>query len=95
VAEAAVLGAFDEAKGEHIVAVIAFKPGQQLAQAEIMAHLEKNLAKYKWPQEIVFRPELPKGPTGKILKRELRKQWDQWNRDRVRGEGEAASLAGS
>lgn len=95
VAEAAVIGAFDEAKGEHIVAVIAFKPGQQLSQAQIMAHLEENLAKYKLPQEIVFRSELPKGPTGKILKRELRNQWDQWNRDRVRAEEEPASVAGS
>jgi long-chain acyl-CoA synthetase len=93
VAEAAVIGAFDEAKGEHIVAVLALKPGQQLSEADVMAHLQKNLAKYKWPQEIVFRPELPKGPTGKILKRELRKEWDQWNRDRVRAEEDAAPVA--
>jgi long-chain acyl-CoA synthetase len=82
VAEAAVIGAFDEAKGEHIVAVVAFKPEKHLTEAQVAAHLESQLAKYKRPQEIVFRPELPKGPTGKILKRELRLQWDQWNRDR-------------
>jgi len=81
VAEAAVIGAFDEAKGEHIVAVVACKPGQHLSEQQVATHLESQLAKYKLPQEIVFRPELPKGPTGKILKRELRQQWDQWNRD--------------
>ncbi|MBX7072754.1 MAG: long-chain fatty acid--CoA ligase [Pirellulales bacterium] len=96
VAEAAVIGAFDEAKGEHIVAVVAFKPGQQLEAADVMSHLERNLAKYKRPQEIVFRAELPKGPTGKILKRELRSEWDQWNRDRVQSPGSEAEVgAGS
>jgi long-chain acyl-CoA synthetase len=94
VAEAAVIGAWDEAKGEHIVAVVATKPNQNLSAAEVMSHLEKNLAKYKRPQEIVFQPELPKGPTGKILKRELRNQWTQWNRDRVRGDHETVSAAG-
>ena len=93
VAEAAVVGAFDEAKGERVVAVIAFKPGQHLTQDEIVAHLEQNLAKYKHPQEYVFRPELPKGPTGKILKRELRHEWQQWNRDRVRDEESAQPSA--
>lgn len=92
VAEAAVIGAWDEAKGEHIVAVIAFKPNQQLGHEEIMTHLEKNLAKYKRPQELVFRPELPKGPTGKILKRELRAQWAQWNRDRAPAERETSAV---
>ncbi len=91
VAEAAVIGAWDEAKGEHIVAVIATKPNQQLSHAEVIAQLDSNLAKYKRPQEIVFRAELPKGPTGKILKRELRDQWAQWNRDRVHTDRETAS----
>lgn len=83
VAEAAVIGTFDEAKGENVIAIVACKPNQNLVAADVMAHLEKQLAKYKLPQEIVFRPELPKGPTGKILKRELRDQWTQWNRDRA------------
>lgn len=93
VAEAAVIGAWDEAKGEHIVAVISFKPGQQLSEADILDHLQKNLAKYKWPQEVVFRPELPKGPTGKILKRELRNQWTQWNRDRTKSDPHAVAAS--
>ena len=84
VAEAAVIGAFDEVKGEYIVAVIACKPDQEVTEEKVVEHLKANLAKYKLPQEYVFRAELPKGPTGKILKRELRNEWCQWNRDRVK-----------
>jgi fatty-acyl-CoA synthase len=43
-----------------------------LDQDAIETHLSQNLAKYKLPSEYVFMTELPKGPTGKILKRELR-----------------------
>lgn len=93
VAEAAIVGAFDEAKGEHIVAVIALKPGKTLGEEQIAAHLEKKLAKYKWPQQYRFMPELPKGPTGKILKREITAGLEQWNRDRARPKGAAAKTA--
>ena len=72
VAEAAVVGVQDEAKGEHVRAVISVRPGAELDQEAVEAHLSQNLAKYKLPSEYVFMGELPKGPTGKILKRELR-----------------------
>jgi long-chain acyl-CoA synthetase len=90
VAEAAVVGIFDEAKGEAVRAVVSFKPGQSLSEEAIRSHVEANLAKYKWPQDYMIVPELPKGPTGKILKREIKKNWDQWNRDRVRPDAETA-----
>ncbi|MBX3413724.1 MAG: long-chain fatty acid--CoA ligase [Pirellulales bacterium] len=93
VAEAAVIGAFDEIKGEHIVALVCCKPNQELTREALCAHLESQLAKYKLPQEYIFRAELPKGPTGKILKRELRNEWAQWNRDRVHGHGQAHETA--
>jgi len=83
VAEAAVVGVFDEAKGEVVRAVVALKPGQALPEEALRAHVEANLAKYKWPLDYLFVDELPKGPTGKILKRELRAQWAQWNKDRL------------
>ncbi len=83
VAEAAVVGVFDEAKGETVRAIIALKPGQILSEEMVMSHLDKNLAKYKLPQDVLFMDELPKGPTGKILKREIVKNWAQWNKDRV------------
>jgi long-chain acyl-CoA synthetase len=83
VAEAAVIGTFDDAKGEQIVAIVALKPDMQLTEKELHDHLTKHIAKYKLPQLYEFRAELPKGPTGKILKRNLRLGYTQWNRDRV------------
>jgi len=86
VAEAAVVGVFDEAKGETVRAVIALKPGRELSEDRVREHIDANLAKYKHPQDYMFMPELPKGPTGKILKREIIKNWAQWNKDRVKAD---------
>jgi long-chain acyl-CoA synthetase len=72
IAEAAVVGVSDEAKGEQVRAVISVRPGAELSQEEVEGHLKEQLAKYKLPTEYMFVEELPKGPTGKILKRELR-----------------------
>ncbi|MBI3737143.1 long-chain fatty acid--CoA ligase [Candidatus Sumerlaeota bacterium] len=83
VAEAAVVGVYDEAKGETVRAVVALKPGQILTEEALAAYLDSNLAKYKLPQDYLFMDELPKGPTGKILKREIIKNWAQWNKDRA------------
>jgi long-chain acyl-CoA synthetase len=74
IAEAAVVGIKDEAKGEQVRAVISVRPGAELDEDAIEKYLSQNLAKYKLPAEYVFVNELPKGPTGKILKRELRDQ---------------------
>ena len=70
--EAAVVGIQDAAKGEQVRAVISVRPGAQLDQQAVEKFLGDNLAKYKLPSEYVFMADLPKGPTGKILKRELR-----------------------
>ncbi len=91
IAEAAVIGVFDEIKGEHVRAVVAFKPGKTLSTEAIEVYLEQQLAKYKLPQEYTILPELPKGPTGKILKRELRAQHEQWNRDRAKATQQGAA----
>jgi long-chain acyl-CoA synthetase len=72
VAEAAVVGVQDDAKGEQVRAVISVRPGAALDEQQVESFLKENLAKYKLPSEYVFVTELPKGPTGKILKRELR-----------------------
>jgi long-chain acyl-CoA synthetase len=72
IAEAAVVGIKDEAKGEQVRAVISVRPGAELDESSVEQYLSQNLAKYKLPAEYVFVNELPKGPTGKILKRELR-----------------------
>jgi long-chain acyl-CoA synthetase len=72
VREAAVIGIPHEVHGEEVKAVVAFKPGASATEEEIIAHCQKHVAKYKYPRIVEIRPELPKGPTGKILKRALK-----------------------
>jgi len=72
VAEAAVVGVPHERHGEEIKAVIALKPGHQATVDDIIEHCKQNLAAYKYPRLVEVRDALPKGATGKILKRVLR-----------------------
>jgi long-chain acyl-CoA synthetase len=72
VAEAAVIGKADPKLGEEVVAVIVPKPGADADPDEIIAYCRERLAAYKYPREVRIADDLPKGPTGKILKRELR-----------------------
>jgi long-chain acyl-CoA synthetase len=72
VAEAAVIGVPHESHGEEVKAVIATKPGQTCDAETIVAYCKERLAAYKYPRIVEFRESLPKGPTGKILKRELK-----------------------
>jgi long-chain acyl-CoA synthetase len=75
VADVAVFGIPDEDWGEQIKAVVepaaGVEPGDELA-TEILAGLEGRLAKMKWPKSIDFTAELPRDPSGKLLKRRLR-----------------------
>jgi long-chain acyl-CoA synthetase len=70
--EAAVIGKPDERLGEEVVAVVALRAGQQVSAEEIIAYCRERVAAYKYPREIRFLDELPKGPSGKILKAALR-----------------------
>jgi len=70
--EAAVIGKPDERLGEEVVAVVALRPGASATAADIIAYTRERLAAYKYPREIRFMAELPKGPSGKILKAALR-----------------------
>jgi long-chain acyl-CoA synthetase len=70
--EAAVIGKPDERLGEEVVAVVVLGDGDSLSEAEIIAYCRERLAAYKCPREVRFIAELPKGPSGKILKTELR-----------------------
>ncbi|WP_329579058.1 long-chain-fatty-acid--CoA ligase [Streptomyces sp. NBC_01361] len=72
VAEAAVIGRPDETFGEEVVAVVSLTPGRQATPEELIAFCKERMAAYKYPREIRVLQELPKGPTGKILKKELR-----------------------
>jgi long-chain acyl-CoA synthetase len=71
VQEAAVIGVPDEKMGEEVGAAVVLKQGQDLTEDELRNHLKSQLAAYKYPRRIWFVDELPKGPTGKILKREI------------------------
>jgi len=57
---------------EAITAVIVPKPGVTLTAEEILAHCRRELASFKVPKKVIFVEALPKTPTGKILKRQLR-----------------------
>jgi long-chain acyl-CoA synthetase len=74
IAEAAVIGVPDAVYGENLVAVVALKPAAQLTTEELIAHLEQYVTKFKLPSEVIWLDTLPKGSTGKILKRALREQ---------------------
>ena len=71
VAEAAVIGRPDPKMGEEVLAFVALKPGASADPEELKAHAKERLAAYKYPREVRIVDELPKGPTGKILKKEL------------------------
>jgi long-chain acyl-CoA synthetase len=71
VAEAAVIGKPDPRVGEEVVAFVVLKPGAQASPEDIIGFCREKLAAYKYPREVRIAAALPKGPTGKILKREL------------------------
>jgi long-chain acyl-CoA synthetase len=72
VLEAAVIGIPHESHGEEVKAVLVLKPGTTATPQEIIDYCKQKLAAYKYPRIVEFMSALPKGPTGKILKRELR-----------------------
>lgn len=71
VREAAVVGIPDDMLGEEVGAAIALKPGADADTAAIRDYVKDRVAGYKYPRRIWFVDELPKGPTGKILKRDI------------------------
>lgn len=72
VLEAAVVGVPDEYRGETVKAVVSLQPGSTATSDEIRAYAKANLAAYKYPRIVEIMEELPKTPTGKILRRKLR-----------------------
>jgi long-chain acyl-CoA synthetase len=71
VKEAAVVGVPDDALGEEVGAAVVLCKGERLDPAELRSYVKEQVAAYKYPRKIWFVDELPKGPTGKILKREI------------------------
>jgi fatty-acyl-CoA synthase len=75
VAEAAVIGTRNEKWGEVGRAIVVLKPGQTLAEAEVLDSLKGRLAKYKVPKSVVFVDQLPRNAAGKVLKNVLREKF--------------------
>ena len=71
VAEAAVFGVPDAAHGEEIAALVTLKDGAEATEDELQDYVKERIAVYKFPRIVRFGA-LPKGPTGKILKREIK-----------------------
>jgi long-chain acyl-CoA synthetase len=71
VAAAAVIGVPDELYGEEVAAFVVLKDGENVSEEDMIAFCKKHLADYKCPKKIHFVDDIPKGPTGKLLKREL------------------------
>jgi long-chain acyl-CoA synthetase len=71
VREAAVVGVPHDELGEEVGAAVALKEGAKADADELQAFVKEQVAAYKYPRRIWFVDELPKGPTGKILKREI------------------------
>ncbi len=73
VSEVAVIGLPDARWVEAVTAVVVLKAGQTLTEAELIAHCTTHMASFKAPKRVVFADSLPKNPSGKLLKRELRR----------------------
>ena len=69
--EAAVIGVPHDELGEEVAAVVALKPGAEVNERELSEYVKERVAAYKYPRTVRFVDALPKGPTGKILKREI------------------------
>ena len=71
VEEVSVIGVDDEKFGQRLKAFVVVREGKDVSEDDLKAYVKDNLANYKTPREVVFLDELPRNPTGKVLKREL------------------------
>jgi long-chain acyl-CoA synthetase len=67
----AVVGVEDDKMGEEVGAAIVLKQGEEASEDDLRDYVKNEVANYKYPRRIWFVDELPMGPTGKILKREI------------------------
>lgn len=72
VLEVAVVGVPDQLRGEEVKAYVALRDGHSVTETELRDYCLERMAKYKCPKVVEILSSLPKGPTGKVLKRELR-----------------------
>ena len=75
VSEVAVIGLPDAKWVEAVTAVVVLKAGQAMTEQQLIDHCSKHMAAFKAPKRVVFADSLPKNPSGKLLKRELRQAY--------------------
>jgi acyl-CoA synthetase (AMP-forming)/AMP-acid ligase II len=75
VADVGVIGVPSDKWGETVKAIVVLKPGAETSADDLIAYCRERLAGFKCPTSIDFLPELPRTPSGKILKRELREPY--------------------
>jgi acyl-CoA synthetase (AMP-forming)/AMP-acid ligase II len=85
--EVAVIGVPDERWGESVKAVVSLHPGAEATEEDLIGYCREHLAGFKCPRSVDVLDALPRNPTGKILKRELREM-------AVGGEDEKAAVGG-
>ena len=77
VEEAAIIGVPDLDWGERVRAIVVLKSGMSATEEELMEYCHQQLASFKKPESVVFVDELPRNPIGKVLKLDLREQYNQ------------------
>ena len=75
VQDATIVGFPDEYWGEAVTAIVVPLEGEELTQEELIAHCKKELAGYKVPKRVITVNEIPRNPSGKVLKRDLREMY--------------------
>ena len=68
-----MVGVDDERYGQRLAAHVVLHDGASLSEDDLRGYVKEHLARFKVPRDVVFHEELPRNPTGKVLKRELRK----------------------
>jgi fatty-acyl-CoA synthase len=71
VLEAAAIGVDDATFGQRLRVFVVLRAGQQLDEEQVRSYVRDNLARYKVPRDVVFLEQLPRNPSGKVLKRQL------------------------
>jgi fatty-acyl-CoA synthase len=72
--EAAAIGVDDSEFGKRLAVFVVLRPGHELSEDDVRDFVKGNLARYKVPRDVTFLEELPRNPTGKVLKRALRER---------------------